>query len=944
MRVARFGQQVDRTRLAFLRFAEQQAAAVGLALADFADLLVLLPVFVSVEAADDAPAVAVVDAALGLDADGLPGKRLAVGIEYRDLDAVLAAAGRPVGDLDAHGERRRPQFDAAAQRLDFAVRVGEAHFRIDLARAFRLGRQHDIELAGAGFVERDGLTVEDQGFFLAIGLDVEGSEGGGVEIDVEVVGFVPLVDRPARTQRGRDLGRRVLRRPAVQEGQRQRERYLVRRHLARRDALHAASEHRQPEVGDAEFAAVVFPSLAAAEHDFVGAELGRRRDLPVVGRAGEFVPGDWLGIFRAALGVAKDQFGWQQTGVGEGEALAVAAARQVLHRQRLAGAEQAAVEDAMDLQVAAVAPGFDAETPGLDTFVPVRTHETEVAVQAGAGKQEVAALAIRHPQCLVDEGAALAVGLALPQRLAVAAGDADLGAGHRLAAVERGDPDQRIVAARLQVHREVGDQCGGAHVHRPGRGEQGVAEQLALDLDDVVARLRERDADHLEFGAAPGLGQILADDAGAALEEGQFARVVGVDAVQHLAVDLDLHLARLLLELLQRVHRGDHVGVLGQALAAEAVAARQAEAGGFQRRLDVAQRDRQQSALLQFDDAEIAGELGQRRQAAGARLQRKTGRVGQRPAGFVLESGRDLDGEFGVLRQGAGEPHRAEGGFLVAVVPVRVNRLARAVRRAQDEPVDECSVERRVEFERQPGQRRARGAGLFAFAGEAGLERLAHCVDETFFLLGGRAVRRLDALAPHQPGAAAGRQPLAAGDNERRAAHAADLVEHLAPDVVRDRARRETLADPVGFAPEILFERLRVERTAAVDDKGLVLLDGLTGRRDDAPRTRGGALEFEAALAAERFAGGRRVARFRREDAALSRLQGAAQLPRPGARVDPAALAGDVLAIELEGSRRRRVAELDHLGAEARGDARLVGDLALRLELLDGGGAGLPGE
>jgi hypothetical protein len=33
------------------------------------------------------------------------------------------------------------------------------------------------------------------------------------------------------------------------------------------------------------------------------------------------------------------------------------------------------------------------------------------------------------------------------------------------------------------------------------------------------------------------------------------------------------------------------------------------------------------------------------------------------------------------------------------------------------------------------------------------------------------------------------------------------------------------LADPVGLAPQIVFERLGVQGTAAVDDEGLIFLD-----------------------------------------------------------------------------------------------------------------------
>ena len=242
MAVLRLGQQVDRAGLAGLQFAKQQAAAVGAAGADFADFLVLGAVLVGVIAANDTPAVAVVDAALGLDADRLAGQRLACGVEGDDFEAVLTGGRGPVGDLEAERQAGRPQFDAAAEGLDFAVRVGEAHFGIDLARPLRLGRQHDVNLAGAGLVELDGLLVENQRFLLTAVVDLEGGAGLFVEIDLEVVALVIPVLRPARAQRRRNLNFGMLGGAAVEEGEAERQRHLGRCHLAARHALHAAGE------------------------------------------------------------------------------------------------------------------------------------------------------------------------------------------------------------------------------------------------------------------------------------------------------------------------------------------------------------------------------------------------------------------------------------------------------------------------------------------------------------------------------------------------------------------------------------------------------------------------------------------------------------------------------------------------------------------------------
>jgi hypothetical protein len=61
------------------------------------------------------------------------------------------------------------------------------------------------------------------------------------------------------------------------------------------------------------------------------------------------------------------------------------------------------------------------------------------------------------------------------------------------------------------------------------------------------------------------------------------------------------------------------------------------------------------------------------------------------------------------------------------------------------------------------------------------------------------------------------------------------------------------LADPIGLAPQIVFQRLGVQGTAAVDDEGLIFLDGGAGGRLDAPGARGGTKKLETALAGDGF-------------------------------------------------------------------------------------------
>ena len=65
--------------------------------------------------------------------------------------------------------------------------------------------------------------------------------------------------------------------------------------------------------------------------------------------------------------------------------------------------------------------------------------------------------------------------------------------------------------------------------------------------------------------------------------------------------------------------------------------------------------------------------------------------------------------------------------------------------------------DRHREFDAQIGERRARGAGLFALATETGTERLADDIRKTLVAARFGATLRLDALTPHQAHFRAGR-------------------------------------------------------------------------------------------------------------------------------------------------------------------------------------------
>ncbi len=223
--------------------------------------------------------------------------------------------------------------------LDFTVGVGESHFGIDLARPLDALRQGNGELAGARLVEGDGLLVGDQLFAFAAAVDGEGAEAFLVEIDMETEGLIALELRPARPQGGGNLGFHALGGAAVEEGKPQGERHLLRRHLARRNALDAAGKHRQAEVRDAELAALLLAPAAAGEHDEVAPAFGGGGDLPGAGGAAAGVPAHRLAEFVAAAFVLDDQFGGQALAVRIGKAPAVALPGEVFHGDGFAGPE-----------------------------------------------------------------------------------------------------------------------------------------------------------------------------------------------------------------------------------------------------------------------------------------------------------------------------------------------------------------------------------------------------------------------------------------------------------------------------------------------------------------------------------------------------------------------------------------------------------------------------
>ncbi len=299
------------------------------------------------------------------------------------------------------------------------------------------------------------------------------------------------------------------------------QRQLARIHLRAGRRHQAAGHHRQAELLDAERTRLRGDLLAAQQADVVDAQLG------VVGNLV-----DGLGIAPVAplerkievlvrAFVLDAQRGRQRARIDHRQSGQQFATGVALHRERLAGAQQRAIHHRVEQlarHVLAAARRVQVEAPRLDAFLPRRPHEGHVgaALRVGLARADeiaVGAARLARPaavaavlaippfefrQLLVDAREALRIGLAAPDLLAPTVGHLHRGTRHRLALVQRRDPRARVDRCPLEMHCEVRDQHAGAHVHRRLAIEQRLAQARRLDLDDVVARLRQRDADHLE--------------------------------------------------------------------------------------------------------------------------------------------------------------------------------------------------------------------------------------------------------------------------------------------------------------------------------------------------------------------------------------------------------------------------------------------------------------
>ena len=525
---------------------------------------------------------------------------------------------------------------------------------------------------------------------------------------------------------------------------------------------------------------------------------------------------------------------------------------------------------------------------------------------------------------------------------------------------------------------EVGDEHAGAHVHRRALVEQRLAEAQRLDLDHVVAGLGERQPDHLERPriAAGELRQLEPPGAGVVAEERDLARpdpaldpaldrpAPGVDVVlgrEPLALRQAELLGRQLrlVVLLQLRVPGEDVGVGLQALDPHLAGARRRRCRCARRRagraaqfgLHVPQRHRQHTVGVTLDDAERRRrELRDRRCRAGGDLERKARRVGERPAGVVLQLARQDDAVGRVLRQRPGKDDLGQLARLVVLVEHRRQRIA--ARRREPHLRRQRARHRRGEAQAHRPDRQAGRGRLLALAAELGRECGAHAQAKA--LLDRRHHLRVrdggDALAPDQAQRrAVGERPLAAGDQQPRPLGRTDSarLQELRPLFAADKHQRQLLADAFdlasGMGPHARLDRGAVQ----ADQEMLVFLDlgAVAGLHRDDRRAAG--REAELARTGERRRRGRAAGRGRRPPsgtqlghALRAGRQRLAKVVEPDPVAGPAAGAGRRRALAAQDERigETRIAEGDDRFGELDRDLADLGDLALRADGDDGGG------
>ena len=181
----------------------------------------------------------------------------------------------------------------------------------------------------------------------------------------------------------------------------------------------------------------------------------------------------------------------------------------MLHGDRLTGPQERPIGHRVRPCGAFRTPGDGhVETPRLDATTPTAEHEGHVLrltrlIKPRRDEEPRLGNALATPSICIEVGAIDAckssrVGPPSPQGLAPTVIHRHLRRFDRTTSIERGHPDKAIVFSQLEVQTEIGDQGSGPDEHRLNGVEQRLSELRRLQLEHVIARLRQRNADHVD--------------------------------------------------------------------------------------------------------------------------------------------------------------------------------------------------------------------------------------------------------------------------------------------------------------------------------------------------------------------------------------------------------------------------------------------------------------
>ena len=868
---------------------------------------------------------------------------------------------------------------ARCRRQDFAVRVAVLHLDQQARRAFH-GRQLLYrDRGGAGVIQVERTCGCRTRRFGRRGSSVVIRIERRPEIQLGARSYARLHRRPAEAvigivgerhaarldsmaylhgQSTRRSARQVSHR-GIELCRRGRDERLLRRRQHGAHQRHAERFH--PELG----VGLAFPS---GPDQPVDSQLRFRRDLP-------HALGHTLVIELRAqfhLLAAADVFDFrdarQIAGARHHEPGAGRHARDMLHADRLARAEQRAVEHGV-YRERQPAGEFRAqvEVPRPYAVVPVRVREGEILAQAREGDEDAAivALAFGHlrgrRQLALRPDGAVRPGPAFEPELAAAVAHRDPRAGHRLAAVERGNPRERALSPVLEVHGKVRDQHAGGDVVGLVLSVQRAAQPRARQLDDVEPRLRERYPDHLHLPVRARPRQIesgrfvLFVDRGALAFPrklaGRLARLVVAQECAETPDDLRL--------VVDDAHRA-----AGYAFsAAFLIWLGKLDPESFQGRFHVAHGDREHRLGVQLEDAEAPRKLDERRILIGAGGKRERRLVLRLAPRVVAEVPRQLHGELCFLRERSLELdrfHRLDVGIergLPGLAPARQPHAGGGLTRHGG-----------IEIQDDGRHRQARGVLVRTLAGELHDESRPHAEGKALRRFPGKTRLRRDLRAQHQPHLRARGQPPRAAHRHHRQpgktlvldleardghhapvaleVHAKEVVgavaiggDQLARLLLREQRQGDALVDARGLAPRVLEGR-RVGGGIEGKQESLFLVYALvTFPRQGGHRRGSAGMKPEFLLPLDRLPGYRREIRVQRELATLSRGQIGVEVVNPVLLVRPAPAAFQPLRITFAADRKRigkpRIAKRDHGFGEAHQDLPHALRLALRGEGLD---------